>query len=141
MACSAERRACSTGLRIDGNTYFSFGTSLTPPGTANFTLSAQANNQNNPNVKPQESQNYEVGTKWDFFRNRLLVNVAAFHTINENVIFTVDATAVPPIFNQDDTQRVNGFTIGGVGQITDRLQIIANFGYLDSKSETQNSVE
>jgi len=121
-----------------GNTYFSFGTSMTPPGTANFTLSAQDNNQNNPNVDPQKSQNYEVGTKWDFFRNKLLVNVAAFHTINTNVIFTVDATAVPPIYNQDDRHRVNGFTIGGVGQITDRLQIIANYGYLDSKNESQN---
>jgi catecholate siderophore receptor len=122
-----------------GNTYASFGTSLTPPGTANFTLSAQGNNQNNPNVKPQESQNYEVGTKWDFFRNRLLVNLAAFRTTNENVIFTVDATAVPPIFNQDDKQRVDGVTIGGVGQITDRLQLIANYGYLDSKNESQNT--
>jgi catecholate siderophore receptor len=122
-----------------GNTYFSFGTSVTPPGTANFTLSAQGNNQNNPNVKPQESRNYEAGTKWDFFRNRLLVNFAAFHTTNKNVIFTVDATAVPPIFNQDDGQRVDGVTIGGVGQITDRLQLIANFGYLSSKNESQNT--
>jgi catecholate siderophore receptor len=122
-----------------GNTYFSFGTSLTPPGTANFTLNAQANNQNNPNVKPQESRNYEAGTKWDFFRNRLLVNLAAFHTTNDNVIFTVDATAVPPVFNQDDRQRVNGVTLGGVGQLTDRLQLIANFGYLDSKNESQNT--
>lgn len=122
-----------------GNAYFSYGTSLTPPGTANFTLSAQTNNQNSPNTKPQESRNYELGTKWDLLRGRLLVNAAAFHTINKNVIFTVDATAVPPIFNQDDGQRVNGVTLGGVGQITDRLQLIANFGYLDSELETQNS--
>jgi catecholate siderophore receptor len=121
-----------------GNTYFAFGSSLTPPGTANFTLSAQDNNQNNPNVDPQKSRNYEAGTKWDFFRNRLLVNAAVFHTTNSNVIYTVDATAVPPIYNQDDRHRVNGFTIGGAGQITDRLQIIANYGYLDSRNESQN---
>jgi catecholate siderophore receptor len=121
------------------NTYFSYGTSLTPPGTANFTLSAQANNQNNPNVEPQKSENYEVGAKVDFFRNRLLVNAAVFHTTNENVIFTVDATAVPPIFNQDDAQRVNGITVGGIGQITDRLQLIANIAYLDSELRSQNS--
>lgn len=124
-----------------GNTYFSYGTSLTPPGTANFTLSAQGNNQNSPNVKPQESRNYEAGVKWDFFRNRLLLNLAAFHTVNENVIFTVDASAVPPIFNQDDGQRVNGVTLGGVGQITDRLQIIANFGLMDSQRVTQNAAQ
>ena len=44
-----------------------------------------------------------------------------FRTDNENVIFTVDATAIPPIFNQDDDQRVNGFTIGSLGQITPRV--------------------
>ncbi len=85
---------------------------VTPPGTANFTLSAQPNNQNNPNVKPQESRNYEVGGKIGFYDNRLSLSAAVFRTDNKNVIFTVDATAIPPVFNQDDGQRVNGFTIG-----------------------------
>ena len=29
-----------------------------------------------------------------------------FRTDNKNVIYTVDATAIPPIYNQDDAQRV-----------------------------------
>jgi catecholate siderophore receptor len=122
----------------NGNVYASFGTSMTPPGTANFTLSAQANNQNNPNVEPQKSTNYEVGTKWDVAGGRLSLNGALFHTKNENVIFTVDATAVPPIFNQDDGQVVNGVTIGAMGRVTDRWDVLANFGYLDSESQSQN---
>ena len=47
---------------------------MTPPGAANFTLNAQANNQNNPNVKPQESTNFEVGAKWDLADGRLSLN-------------------------------------------------------------------
>ena len=47
---------------------------------------------------------------------------ALFHTSNENVIYTIDATAVPPLFNQDDAQRVKGSTLGLVGQITDALE-------------------
>src|SRR5262249_48942040 len=43
------------------NLYASYGTTVTPPGAANFTLSGAVNNQNNPNVKPQESANTEVG--------------------------------------------------------------------------------
>ncbi len=78
-----------------GNLYVSYGTSLTPPGGANFTLSAQANNVNNPSVEPQKSTNYEVGSKWDVAGGRLSLNGALFHTRNENVIFTVDATADP----------------------------------------------
>ena len=68
------------------NVYVSYGSTVTPPGTANFTLSAQPNNQNNPNVKPQESRNYEIGGKMGFYENRLSFSAAAFRTDNENVI-------------------------------------------------------
>ncbi len=52
-------------LNQSGNVYASYGSSVTPPGSANFQLNAAAGNQNNPNVDPQKSTNYEVGTKWD----------------------------------------------------------------------------
>ena len=123
----------------NGNVYASYGTAVTPPGSANFTLNTQPNNQNNPNVDPQVSKNYEVGTKWDFAGGRLSLNGAVFHTVNENVIFTVDATAVPPVFNQDDRQIVNGVTIGAMGRITDRWEVLANAGYLDTEVDTQNA--
>jgi catecholate siderophore receptor len=120
------------------NVYLSYGSTVTPPGTANFTLSSQPNNQNNPNVEPQKSTNYEVGGKIGFFENKLSLSTAVFRTDNENVIFTVDATAIPPIFNQDDYQRVTGFTIGSLGQITPAWQVIASFGYLNAKQISQN---
>src|SRR5688572_12009372 len=121
------------------NVYFSYGSAVTPPGTANFTLSAQPNNQNNPNVKPQESKNYEVGGKIGLYNNRLSLSTALFRTDNENVIFTVDATAIPPVFNQDDQQRVTGFTIGSLGQITPRWQLLASLGYLNTRQISQNA--
>ncbi len=120
-----------------GNVYVSYGTSLTPPGGANFTLSAQANNVNNPSVEPQKSTNYEVGSKWDVAGGRLSLNGALFHTRNENVIFTVDGTAIPPVFNQDDEQRVTGVTLGVLGRLTDRWDVLANVGYLDSEFRSQ----
>jgi catecholate siderophore receptor len=125
-------------INSSGNFYVSYGTVVTPPGAANFTLSAQPNNQNNPNVKPQESNNLEAGSKWDFLGGRLSLNGAVFRTRNKNVIFTVDATAVPPIYNQDDGQRVNGVTVGVGGRLTNRWQMLANFGYLDTAQESQN---
>jgi len=126
-------------IRPEGNFYVSYGTTVTPPGTANFTLSAQANNQNNPNVKPQESRNFEIGSKWDLAGGRLSLNGAAFRTRNTNVIYSVDATAVPPIYNQDDAQRVNGFTIGGSGLILQQWQVMANFAWLDTALESQSA--
>ena len=72
--------------------------------------------------------------KWDLGGGRLSLTGAVFHTENENVIFTVDATAVPPIYNQDDGQLVNGVTLGAMGRITDRWEVLANFGYLDTRA-------
>ncbi len=120
------------------NVYLSYGSTVTPPGTANFTLSSQPNNQNNPNVEPQKSRNYELGGKIGFYENKLSLSLAVFRTDNENVIYTVDPTAIPPIFNQDDYQRVNGFTVGSLGQITPEWQVLASFGYLNTRQISQN---
>jgi catecholate siderophore receptor len=125
-------------LHETGNIYVSYGSTVTPPGAANFTLSTQPNNQNNPNVKPQESANLELGAKCDVGEGRLLVTGAVFHTVNKNVIYTVDATAIPPVYNQDDGQLVRGATLGVNGRILPRWQIIANFSYLNSQQQSQN---
>jgi catecholate siderophore receptor len=124
----------------NGNLYLSYGTTMTPPGSTNFTLSSQPNNQNNPNVEPQESANLEAGAKWDFAQGRLSLTGAVFHTINRNVLFTVDATAIPPVYNQDDKQRVDGATFGATGQIAPNWQVMASLGYLDTESLSQNAV-
>jgi catecholate siderophore receptor len=127
-------------INAAGNAYVSYGTSVTPPGNANFALSAQPNNPNNPNVDPQESTNFEIGSKWEFGNGRLSLNGAVFRTENTNVIFTVDAVAVPPIYNQDDGQLVKGVSFGAMGRITDRWDLLANVGYLDSEQQSQSVV-
>jgi len=124
-------------LNQQGNVYASFGTSLTPPGSANFQLNAAAANQNNPNVDPQESTNYEIGTKWDL-GGRLQLTGAYFWTENKNVIFVVDPAAVPPVFNQDDGQKVNGLALAVTGRITTRLDINMSLQYLDSEAVSQS---
>jgi catecholate siderophore receptor len=125
-------------LNDQGNLYASYGSSLTPPGSSNFQLNAGATNQNNPNVDPQESTNFEVGTKWDLAGNRLLLTGAVFWTENKNVIYVVDGTAIPPVFNQDDGQSVKGSTISLVGRITPWWDVTASVQYLDSEVKSQN---
>ena len=125
-------------LNDEGNLYVSYGSSVTPPGSANFALNAAATNQNNPNVDPQESTNYELGTKWELAGSRLQLTGAIFRTENSNVIFIVDGTAVPPVFNQDDGQLVKGATVGLVGQITPWWDVNMSAQYLDSRVESQN---
>jgi catecholate siderophore receptor len=121
-----------------GNAYVSYGTTVTPPGSGNFALSTQPNNANNPNVDPQVSRNLEVGSKWELFKRRLSATFALFQTRNTNVIYTIDATAVPPLFNQDDGQQVRGATVGLFGQLTDHWTVMANFAYMDGRIDSQN---
>jgi catecholate siderophore receptor len=92
---------------------------------------------NSPSVEPQESTNYEVGSKWDLASGRLSVSTAVFRTENRNVIFTVDATTIPPIYNQDDRQTVNGVSVGSIGRLAEGWEIFGNFAYLDSTFDTQ----
>ncbi len=66
--------------------------------------------------------------------NRLQLSGAFFYTENENVIFVVDATAVPPIFNQDDGQIVKGVAFALIGQICPRWDVNLSLQYLDARS-------
>ncbi|HTU99607.1 MAG TPA: TonB-dependent receptor, partial [Luteitalea sp.] len=125
-------------LHALGNVYASVGRAVTPPGTANFTLSAADNNANNPNVDPQISINYEVGTKWDLFNRRLAASLATFWTSNTNVIYTIDATTVPPTFNQDDKQKVTGAALGLVGRLNDNWDVMFNFALMNTENQSQN---
>lgn len=126
-------------LNAASNVYLSYGTTVTPPGEANFQLSATANNVNNPNLQPQRSENLEVGTKIDLHGGRLALNSALFRTRNRNVIYTIDATAVPPLYNQDDEQLVRGATVGALGQVTSRWQVLANAAWLDATLQSQGT--
>ena len=60
------------------NVYVSYGSTVTPPGTANFTLSTQPNNQNNPNVDPQESTNLRARRKGRLLRQQAVAQRRGF---------------------------------------------------------------
>jgi catecholate siderophore receptor len=55
------------------------------------------------------------------------------------VIFTIDATTTPPTFNQDDGQVVKGLTLGATGAVTQRINVLANWAWFNTRLETQNA--
>ena len=112
----------------NGSIYVSYGTSSTPPGMdsgeGNDSISA-ANDQ----LKPQETKNFEIGTKWDLFNQRLNLTAAVFHTEMNNARVTV---------NNGDTENagkkaISGVEIGVNGQITDRWNVAGGYTYMDSE--------
>lgn len=115
--------------RENGSVYFSYANSLVPPGTS-FTLSSATNNVNNPIFDPQENINYEVGTKWDFFEQRLSTSLAVYRSENLNNI-VYDPTA--NFYVQDAEQIVQGVEVGVSGKLTERWMVFGGFGYMHSE--------
>lgn len=119
----------------NGSVYASYATSYTPPGSANFALSATANNQNNSALDPQKTDNVEIGTKWDLLNNQLNVTAAIFRTENDKQT-SFDDLLQPA---QIGKTRVTGVEVMAVGQLTEYWQLSAGFTKLNAKALDQQS--
>lgn len=119
----------------NGSIYASYATSYTPPGSANFALSATANNQNNGAMDPQKTDNVELGTKWDILNNQLNLTAAVFSTENsKQASFDDQGQAV-----QNGRTRVNGIELMAVGQLTKAWQLSAGITKMRAKALDQQS--
>jgi catecholate siderophore receptor len=121
--------------RANGSLYAAIANTFTPPG-ASFTLSSANGNQNNPNLEPLESMNYELGVKWEFLNSRLSTNLALYRSDNYNFTSTDAITGLP---TQDISQNVQGIEFGISGKITNDWLIFGGFGYIDSEYEADGT--
>jgi len=119
----------------NGSVYVSYATSYTPPASANFALSATANNQNNSALDPQKTENIEIGTKWDLLNNQLNVTAAIFQTENDKQTSFDDL--LQPV--QIGKTRVSGYELLAVGQLSEYWQLSAGLTKLNAKALEQQS--
>ena len=82
-------------------------------------------------VDPEESENIEVGGKWDV-AGRLSLTAALFRNKRSNYRVASNDPTVPDQ-QLDGSARVDGLALGASGLITDRWAIFANYTYLKSK--------
>ena len=112
----------------NGSIYLSYGTSSTPPGMdsgeGNDSISAAIEN-----LKPQETKNYELGTKWDLLDKRLNLTAAIFHTEMSNARVVIDTGTT----QNAGKKAINGVEIGINGQITDNWNVAGGYTYMDSE--------
>jgi catecholate siderophore receptor len=80
-------------------------------------------------LKPEETVNYELGTKWDVFNNRLSLTGAVFRTEKKNTRILVDSLT----YQNAGESRVDGIELGASGKITDKWQVFAGYSYLKSE--------
>ncbi|MDR7333341.1 TonB-dependent siderophore receptor [Roseateles asaccharophilus] len=122
-------------LADNGTVYAAAANSVTPPGSANFTLSASG--QAAATAEPQETSNYEIGTKWELLDKRLNVSAALYRTENDKQV-TQDPVTQASI--QNGKTRVEGIELAAVGQITNFWQITAGLQTMKIKQLNQQSV-
>ena len=112
--------------------YASYATSATPAGglvgegSDGNPLSAGAASSD---LQPEETVNYELGTKWDLFHDRLSLTAAVFRTEKKNTRILVDALT----YQNAGESQVDGVELSASGKITDQWQVFAGYSYLDSE--------
>lgn len=108
--------------------YASYGTSSTPPGNDGgegvdgLTVAVQ-------NLKPQDSKNFELGTKWEVLARRLSLSAAVFESkMNNARVSTGDGTS-----QNVGKKTVKGVEFGAAGAITSNWQVFGGITFLNAK--------
>ena len=142
--------AAVTGLtpaaRVDRLLSFRFGAVYKP--LPNGSVYGSVSSSLNPSLEglsygaalaaldPEKTYNYEIGTKWDLFGNRILLTGAIFRVDKTNAR-TPDLISGLTVL--DGKQRVDGVEIGASGNITRNWNVLAAYTRLDSKILESNA--
>ncbi|MBF7681943.1 TonB-dependent siderophore receptor [Acinetobacter sp. B5B] len=83
-------------------------------------------------LQPTKTQSYEVGAKWDVTPD-YNVSLSIFNTTQNNVLQSDPADKTGQTALVAGEQRSRGVEVTAVGQLTDKLSILAGYAYLDAK--------
>lgn len=117
------------------NVYMATATSFTPPGGANFVLTASTTNNaaNNSAMDPQKTSNLEFGVKTDLLNKQLSLTAAVYRTENDKQV-SYDTLGNPLQFGET---RVEGVELAAVGQITNFWQVSAGVATMKTTQSNQ----
>jgi len=122
--------------RENASIYFAYGNSKTPSkASVNGACTATSTTGTaNCNVDPESAINYELGTKWDFNDGKLSLTASVFRNDRENYrVADPDPSNLSGEQALDGEARVDGFTVGLSGLISNNWSVFANYTYLDSE--------
>ncbi|MBR7799870.1 catecholate siderophore receptor Fiu [Undibacterium fentianense] len=113
-----------------GSVYLSLSTSKQPPGGSNFALSSSASSAANPKFDPQETRNVEIGTKWDFLKEKISLTAAIYQTeVSNEVVQNLNDL----LYYQTGKKEVSGVELGITGAITRDWLISAAYANTSTK--------
>lgn len=119
-----------------GNVYAQYAVASEPPGTNGLDFSHKSSHVENPAYKPQKGKTIEVGTKWQFAGDQLLLTAALFRTDIENQLERDDFGN----YNQSGKKRVEGVELAMVGQITPNWDVSLGYTHMNAKVTQGTSV-
>lgn len=131
--------------------YGAVGVSALPPASflSNPDISREGDNafpgwsagQNSAGSKVQRSINYEVGTKWSFFEQRLTTTAALFRTERERIAMAGTVNGVANSFAGYAEQVVQGLELGASGQISPAWTVFAGVLFMESERRHSAAVD
>ncbi|GBQ65453.1 TonB-dependent receptor protein [Ameyamaea chiangmaiensis NBRC 103196] len=115
----------------DNNTmlYFNWAQSTTPLGLY-VTNSSEPLKSSTEGFKPERSNLYEVGAKYNAFHGRMGFTAAAFRLEKGNALQTDPSTG--NVNSSSDTQRNQGIELSASGEIVKNWTVIGTYAYYDS---------
>ncbi|WP_180176168.1 MULTISPECIES: TonB-dependent siderophore receptor [unclassified Acinetobacter] len=113
----------------NGSIYASYATSANPVGV-DAGDGSEGIGAAYSNLDPEESQTFEIGTKWDLLQDRLNLTAAIFRTEKQNARIQLS----PTTYSNIGESKVDGIELGLNGKITDKWDISAGYTYLDSEA-------
>jgi catecholate siderophore receptor len=118
--------------RSNGSVYVGAGTSFNPSAEG-LSLSAAT-----VRLAPEQTRNYEVGTKWDLPGRRMSINAALFRTEKTNAR-TPGINAGDPPTVLEGRQRVDGVEAGAAGRLSSRWEIYGGYAFMSSATRASNT--
>lgn len=112
--------------------YVSYGTSFNPSAEAVTLTAATAP------LDPEKNRSFEIGAKFNLLNDTLALTTAVFRVEKTNARTADPVTATVTIL--DGLTRVDGFEIGAVGKLTESLQVMAGYSFLDGQIVDSNDV-
>jgi catecholate siderophore receptor len=106
--------------------YLSYGTSFDPSAEALSLTTKTAD------LGPVKAKTYEAGAKTNWLDGKLVTTAAVFRTEVDNAQTNDPENPTLTVLNGD--QRVDGLELGAQGYLTEHLEIIAGYTYLDGKT-------
>jgi catecholate siderophore receptor len=112
--------------------YISWAKAATPIGTSVVGTPTPISSATQSALRPDKSENIEVGAKFSLFEGRLGLTAAAFNETKGNALQTDPATGTISL-QSSQKQRVQGVNLSATGEVFEHFNLTAAYTYLSPK--------